>query len=193
LEETIKKQVSTPYAFRRFLEWAAVITNLLFTLLYLNQIEWAFVMGILGPMFLLVLSWSEKLYAEPVMQLVYIISALVGWYQVQGGWTQLYLSLQVHAMLFAGATGVALLWGLGLKRYTAANFPMLDAMTASWGVLATWLMMYQVPACWLYLMAVNALSIFIYFRRRLYMAACMFVLYLIMTVDGYFQLHWFEL
>jgi nicotinamide mononucleotide transporter len=96
-------------------------------------------------------------------------------------------------MLFAGATGVALLWGLGLKRYTAANFPMLDAMTASWGVLATWLMMYQVPACWLYLMAVNALSIFIYFRRRLYMAACMFVLYLIMSVDGYFQLHWFEL
>jgi nicotinamide riboside transporter PnuC len=91
------------------------------------------------------------------------------------------------------SSGLGILWGLGLKRYTSANFPLIDALMSGWGMLATWLMMYQVHTCWLYLMAVNALSIFIYFRRRLYLAACMFVLYFIMSIDGYFQLHWFEL
>ena len=179
--------------FRRFLEWAAVITNLLFTLFYLNRIEWAFAMGILGPALLLVLSWREKLYAEPVLQAVYIASAVVGWLNVQDGWLQWQIELRTHVALFFASVALAIVWGATLKRHTQANFPILDAFVASWGMLATWLMMYQVHACWLYLMAVNSLSIFIYFRRRLFIAACMFVLYFIMSIDGYFQLHWFEL
>ena len=150
-------------------------------------------MGIIGPALLLLLSWKEKLYAEPVLQVVYILSAIVGWYNVQSGWQPWQIDSGTHVVLFSITIAVALVWGAVLKRYTEANFPILDAFMASWGMLATWLMMYQVHACWLYLMAVNFLSIFIYFRRRLFLAACMFVLYFIMSIDGYFQLHWFEL
>jgi nicotinamide mononucleotide transporter len=178
---------------RPILEWAAVISNVSFTILYLNQNEWAFFLGIIGPVLLMVLSWRERLYAEPVLQVVYILSAVVGWFNVQSGWKQWQISLGVQIMLFTLSILLALVWGNALKRFTKANFPMLDALVASWGMLATWLMMFQVHSCWLYLMAVNVLSIFIYFRRRLFMVACMFVLYLIMSVDGYLQLHWFEL
>ena len=177
----------------KILEWSAVLANLAFTVLYLNKSEWAFPMGIVGPILLMSLSLREKLYAEPVLQVVYVISALVGWYNVQSGWSQLQIGTTLQVLLFALSSALALFWGLALKRYTSANFPLLDAFAAAWGVLATWLMMYQIHSCWLYLIAVNALSIFIYFRRRLYWAACMFVLYLIMSIDGYFQLHWFEL
>lgn len=175
------------------LEWAAVISNVLFTVLYLNQSEWAFPMGIMGPLLLLALSWREKLYAEPVLQLVYIASAIVGWIHVQDGWHPLQINPGQHVLLFFLSIIVSFIWGAALKRYTRANFPRLDAFIASWGMLATWLMMFQVHACWLYLLAVNGLSIFIYYRRRLFIATCMFVLYFIMSVDGYFQLHWFEL
>jgi nicotinamide mononucleotide transporter len=177
---------------RRLLEWAAVICNVLFTVLYLNSNEEAFAMGILGPLFLLILCWREKLYAEPVLQLVYMISAVVGWYNVQGGWDQWHIARGTHVSLFLLSVGLAVVWGFVLQRYTSANFPKLDALVASWGMLATWLMMYQVHACWLYLIAVNVLSLFIYWKRRLYVAACMFVLYLVMAVDGYFALRWFE-
>jgi nicotinamide mononucleotide transporter len=175
------------------LEWAAVISNVLFTLFYLNESEWAFPMGILGPLFLMALSWREKLYAEPVLQFVYILSAVIGWFNVQGGWSQIQVSFETHILWFVLSTGLAIPWGLGLKRYTSANFPMMDALIACWGMLATWFMMYQVHECWLYLMAVNVLSFFIYFRRRLFTAACMFVFYFILSVDGYFRMHWFEL
>jgi nicotinamide mononucleotide transporter len=175
------------------LEWAAVISNVTFTILYLNQNEWAFLLGIIGPLLLMVLSWRERLYAEPVLQGVYILSAIVGWFNVQSGWKQWHITSGVQIMLFMLSILLAVAWGSALKRFTNANFPRLDALVAAWGMLATWLMMFQVHSCWLYLIAVNALSIFIYFRRRLYLAACMFVLYFIMSVDGYFQLHWFEL
>jgi nicotinamide mononucleotide transporter len=186
-------QVHSAAATKHVLEWSAVISNLLFTLFYLNESEWAFPMGVLGPLLLLVLSWREKLYAEPVLQIVYVVSAVVGWLNVQGGWSKWQIELEVHLFLFTLSVGIAIVWGGALKRFTSANFPYLDAMVASWGMLATWLMMYQVHACWLYLLAVNTLSIFIYFRRRLYVAACMFVLYFFLSIDGFFELHFFEL
>ena len=191
--ENLKTQSTSDSSLRRILEGIAVLSNLSFTVLYINESEWAFTMGILGPLFLFILSWREKLYAEPVLQIVYMLSAVVGWFNVQSGWSPLQLSIETHLVLFALSSGLGILWGLGLKRYTSANFPLIDALMSGWGMLATWLMMYQVHTCWLYLMAVNALSIFIYFRRRLFLAACMFVLYFIMSIDGYFQLHWFEL
>ena len=178
---------------KHVLEWSAVISNLLFTLFYLNESEWAFPMGVLGPLLLLVLSWREKLYAEPVLQVIYMASAIVGWLNVQGGWSKWQIGLEVHLFLFTLSVGIAIVWGGCLKRFTSANFPYLDALVASWGMLATWLMMYHVHECWLYLLAVNALSIFIYFRRRLNVAACMFVLYFFMSIDGFFELHFFEL
>jgi nicotinamide mononucleotide transporter PnuC len=193
LIENLKTQATSDSSQRRILEWVAVLSNLSFTVLYMNQSEWSFTMGILGPLFLLILSWREKLYAEPVLQVVYIVSAVVGWLNVQGGWSTLQLSLKTHLMLFFLSTGLALPWGLGLKRYTSANFPLMDALMASWGMLATWLMMYQIHECWLYLIAVNVLSFFMYFKRRLFAAACMFAIYFILSIDGYFRMHWFEL
>jgi nicotinamide mononucleotide transporter len=193
LNEKDNVQVHSGVSTKHVLEWSAVISNLLFTLFYLNESEWAFPMGVLGPLLLLVLSWREKLYAEPVLQIVYVVSAVVGWLNVQGGWSKWQIELEVHLFLFTLSVGIAIVWGGALKRFTSANFPYLDAMVASWGMLATWLMMYQVHACWLYLLAVNTLSIFIYFRRRLYVAACMFVLYFFMSIDGFFELHFFEL
>jgi nicotinamide mononucleotide transporter len=193
LIENLKTQATSDSSQRRILEWVAVLSNLSFTVFYLNESEWAFTMGILGPFFLLILSWREKLYAEPVLQAVYIVSAVVGWLNVQGGWSPLQLDFETHISLFVLSTGLALPWGIGLKRHTSANFPLLDALMACWGMLATWLMMYQIHECWLYLMAVNLLSFFIYFRRRLFVAACMFVFYFILSIDGYFRMHWFEL
>jgi nicotinamide mononucleotide transporter len=193
LKEESKTRLISYSSIRPVVEWVAVVSNLLFTILYLNQNEWAFFMGIAGPLLLIVLSWKEKLYAEPVLQGVYILSAIVGWFNVQSGWEQLQLNTAQHILLFTLSIALAFIWGLSLKRFTKANFPKLDALTASLGMVATWLMMYQVHACWLYLMAVNLLSIFIYFRRRLFIAAWIFVLYFIMSVDGYFQMHWCDL
>lgn len=193
MKESIKTRAVSDSSWRWMLEWAAVLSNVSFTILYLNQSQWAFPMGIVGPLLLLVLSWREKLYAEPVLQVVYIISAIVGWLNVQNGWQQWHVQLEVHLVLFVLSTGLAMVWGIGLKRFTSANLPFLDALVASWGMLATWLMMYQVHACWLYLLAINALSIIIYFRRRLFVAACMFVVYFFMSLDGFLELHWFEL
>jgi nicotinamide mononucleotide transporter len=91
------------------------------------------------------------------------------------------------ALVFALGLGVLLM------RKTNAMMPYLDSLITALGIAGTWLMMYQVHACWLYLLVVNLLSIFLFYSRRLYAATLMFVLYFILSIDGYFTMHWFEL
>lgn len=184
---------SNGYSLRKTLEVLAVLCNLLFTILFLNESPLAFVFGIIGPALLLVLCWKERLLAEPALQLSYILSAVIGWFNVQAGWVSAEITQKAHLFILLGSTVAAMVWGYLLKQRTNAYFPFLDAWVATLGISATWLMMYQVHESWLYLMVVNAASIFMYSRRRLYIASCMFVLYLFMSFDGYYHMHWFEL
>ena len=102
-------------------------------MLYLNSNEAAFAMGILGPLLLLILSWREKLYAEPVLQLVYMISAVVGWYNVQSGWEQWHIGTGTHVLLFLLSVSLAVVWGFVLQRYTSANFPQVGCASGFLG------------------------------------------------------------
>lgn len=177
----------------RVLEWLAVLSNLAFTVLYLNHSAWSFFFGVLGPLLLLWIGLRSRLYADPLLQVVYVISAVVGYFNVSEGWYALSIGAVSHGLILL--LTLVFTWGLGtlLRRKTNAAMPYVDSLTTALGIVGTWLMMYQVHACWLYLMAVNVLSIFLFYRRRLYAATLMFVLYFILSVDGYFTLHWFEL
>ncbi len=191
---TMKTNVNVDFKTQsRAPEWLAVLCNLAFTVMYLNQSSWSFFFGIVGPLLLLWVGLRNLLYADALLQLVYITSSVVGFWNVSDGWQPTSLTGAQHLFILFGSGAFAAVLGALLKRKTNAALPYLDSLTTAFGIAGTWLMMYQVHACWLYLMAVNALSIFIFYRRRLYAATLMFVVYLVLSIDGYFTLHWFEI
>jgi nicotinamide mononucleotide transporter len=177
----------------RILEISAVGMNLAFTVLYLNQSIWAFFFGIMGPAALLILGVRRKLYADPVLQVVYMLSAVVGFWNIAQGWSPVVLAPSSHIWILVACAAVSLIWGYLLRTHTQAASPYLDALISVLGIVATWLMMFQVQACWSYLLVVNALSIFLFLKRRLFLTALMFALYFVMSIDGFFELHWFDL
>lgn len=171
----------------RWLEIIAVIFNLLYTLLYLRDSQWCFLFGVLGPALLFILCKQKKIYADAGLQLVYIALALYGWWGSADGWQTQHFSVHTHLLLVLCAGGVATAVGFLLKRHTDAQLPFLDSMIATFSVVATALMMLFVPENWLYFIAINTLSIVLYFRRKLYWASFMFVIYLLLAIEGYFN------
>lgn len=175
-----------------FVEWGAVVANLLYTFLYIQGSSSCFLWGILGPLLLLVLCVNRKLYADSFLQVVYVGLAIYGWtHWGQAGWEQQAYSGIAHCCFI----GIALLGGLAigflLKKYSNAQLPFVDSIIMAGFLVATWLMMNFVHENWLYFIVLNAASIVLYTNRRLHKTAVLFAIYLLMSIDAYWHLGFF--
>lgn len=177
----------------RVLELLAVVFNLLYTLLYLQQNSWCFLFGIVGPALLFALCIRTKIYADAGLQLVYAALAAYGWLHSANQWSEQHWTLQAHLLvLLIGIAVWLIVWQI-LKFKTDGSSPLLDSFCSVFALVGTVLMINFVHENWLYFIAVNAVSIVLYFNRKLYLATLMFALYLLMAIDGYFLLGIFAL
>jgi nicotinamide mononucleotide transporter len=174
-------------------ELVAVVCNLLFTWFYLNANPVCYAFGIAGPVLFGVLCYSRKIYAEILLQAVYVTMAVYGWLSLGQGWQEQIWTLATHVVLIAVGTLAVIGAGKWLSAKTDARLPYLDATTTVFGIIGTWAMVNYVHANWLYFIGINALSVVLYSRRKMYLGALMYALYFLMAIDGYFRLHWFSL
>jgi hypothetical protein len=92
--------------FRIFwIEFFAVIFNLLFTFLYLKGNVWCYVFGVLGPFMFIYLCYSKKLYSETFLQVFYVAMAIYGFFNLGNEWHIDHWPIQKHIpYLISGVT-----------------------------------------------------------------------------------------
>lgn len=170
------------------LELSAVLFNLLYTWLYLQQNQWCFLFGILGPVLLLFVCFRARIYADAALQLVYIGLAVYGWWASESEWKEGFWTMGQHLVLFSLSIFLWITTWQVLRKKTNAASPLADSFCSVFALSGTLLMMNFVHANWLYFIVVNSVSLLLYFNRKLYFAAAMFLVYLVMAIDGYFRL-----
>jgi nicotinamide mononucleotide transporter len=175
----------------RIIELIAVALNLLFTYFYLKGNEVCFLFGIVSPVLFVYLTWQKKIYADTLLQIFYIGIAIYGLVNWGGEWKKIHWSTTTQLYYIAAGICISLLSGYLLRKNTDAALPYLDSFITTFAIIATWQMMNFVHENWLYFIAINATSVFLYVKRKLYIGALMFVIYLLMSFDGYFELNIF--
>jgi nicotinamide mononucleotide transporter len=171
------------------LEILAVTSNLLFTFLYLRGVKECFVFGLLGPMLLGILCFRRKLYAETFLQIIYVLSTIIGLINFSNsGFSAREFSGINHLILISSGVIIVFISGYFLKKNTDAQLPYIDSVTTVYGIIGTILMMFFIHENWLYFIFINAISIFMYFKRRMVLSSLMYLLYLVMSLDGYFYI-----
>jgi nicotinamide mononucleotide transporter len=91
----------------------------------------------------------------------------------------------VHGKAIVGLGIIAGILGWLMARYSPASFPYLDALTTVFAVFATYLVAKKVLENWLYWIAIDALSIYLYLEKDLTPTALLFMLYVIIASYGY--------
>jgi nicotinamide mononucleotide transporter len=174
-------------------EALAVILSLAYTFLYLRgAVPLAYYPAIVGSGLFVFLCWQKRIYAESVLQLFYVGLAIYGIFATEGDWKIIRWPLESHLPWLAAGALLTFLTGLALHRFSDAKTPYLDAFTTIFSLIATWLMVNYVIENWLYWIVIDTVAIFLYAFRRLYLSALLFVLYLLMAIDGYFDtITWF--
>ena len=79
----------------------------------------------------------------------------------------------------------ALLSGYWLAENSDAAFPYLDSLTTWASLLCTWMVVKKVLENWLYWIAIDTLSIWLYWQKGLYPTVALFALYVVIAVFGY--------
>ncbi len=172
----------------KVLEAIAVALSLLYTFLYLvNILPSAFIPAAIGAVIFIYLCYRKEIFAEAFLQFFYVIMALAGFYFFYYGYPIGSWGIYHNLILISASTIVTIIVGKYLKEKTKSKMPFIDAFTTVFSLGATWLMVINVQDCWYYWVAINSVSIYLYYMRDLKIGAFLFLVYLLMSIDGCFE------
>lgn len=143
--------------------------------------------GIVGCALFAVLFHDAQLYADALLQLFFIGTSVYGWRL----WSSTpdasalnvtHVPLPALARSFLLAIVVALAYGYVLNRFTDAYSPFLDSLVLALSVLAQLLLMKRRYESWWIWILVNALSVFLFSSRGLWVTSVLYAGFLINAV-----------
>lgn len=153
---------------------------------------WNFPLGILNSLILGLVFLDQRLFADSSLQLVFIALSARGWLQwaapagaqvkaFQPTCWQEQIRLLLAAMLMAAA-----LWLLLVQLRDTA--PPLDALITALSLCAQWQLNKRQTSSWLWWIAVDLISAPLYWSRGLPLIAGLYVIFLLICVQGLW--HW---
>lgn len=171
-------------------EWIAVATGVIYVLLIMRQRRLGWVFGGVSAAILMVLAARARLPMNALLQASYVIAAFYGWWS----WSR---STQVqpitfwrprgHLLVLAACVLVSLLLARLLAMDGVSAFPFTDSLVACAGLAATWMVARVYIENWLYWIAVDTVSLYLFFSQGLVVASLLYVLFLVIAVVGFFN------
>ncbi len=174
-------------------EAVAVGLSLAYLLLAMRNSLWCWPAAFISTLIFTLLFWEFALLMESALNLYYMAMAGYGFWQWRQGGTQgqalpmQRFSLTSHALIVAACSALSLAVGYYMDNFTHADLPYPDAATSCFAVVTTWMVARRVVENWLYWIVIDAVSIFIFLHKGLWLTAMLFVVYTLLAIGGYFN------
>ncbi len=137
------------------------------------------------------LFWKARLYADAVLQLVYLALSVYGWYEWLYGGTQ-HSPLQVTRATrrhWAILAPLFLVGGVGLgavlARYTDSPVPYFDALLTTASLVAQWMMTRKLLENWIIWILADLVYVPLFIQRGLPFTAVQYAVFLGLAAVGY--------
>jgi nicotinamide mononucleotide transporter len=132
---------------------------------------------------------QAHLYMESTLNAFYAAMAVYGfrqWQQGEGGRALAVCRWPItrHLAGFLCVVALSAVSSYFLRRFTPAAWPFVDSMVTWSSVFATFLVARKVYENWHWWLVIDAVSLCLYFTRRLYLTMALFGLYLVLIVIG---------
>ncbi len=177
-----------------WIELFAVLFGILLSIaVYCNtrEVVWGWPLGIVSVILSAILFYDVRLYADWVLQVIYVVLGFYGWYVwLYGSSKQSALSVsrlsrnRLPTLLVMGGVGMLII-GYLFDRYTDAELVYWDAFTTSFSLVGQYLLARKKIENWLLWIVVDAVASGIYVYKELYLIALLYFLYLGLAVYGY--------
>lgn len=173
-------------------EAAAVSLGIAYVILAARENIWCWPAALISTAIFSWLFWDVSLLMESALNVYYLGMAIYGWWSWSNtnshqakeihSW-----SVKRHALCIGAIFALALVSGLLLSRYTGAALPFLDSLTTWAAVITTYMVAQKVLENWLYWIVIDAISIYLYIDRELYLTALLFFSYVFIAAYGWYS------
>ncbi len=137
------------------------------------------------------LFWEARLYADSVLQLVYLSLSVYGWWAwLHGGAARGALRVsrgtrRLWVLTLPATIGAGLALGAFLERHTDSPVPFLDALLTTTSLLAQWMMTRKVLENWVLWIVVDIVYVPTFVARGLPWTALQYGVFLILAWMGF--------
>lgn len=181
----------------QFMEYFGFVTGLLYLIWEIRQNNLMWVVGILSAIAYAVVFAQSALWAAMLFQVYYFfvsIYGLISWRRdkklMAAAPSITYRVIPLRSLFVSGVACVlifaAIYWLLA--RFTGDPMPVLDAVVATLGIVATYWLGKSYIHQWLLWVAVNVLSVCMFVSQDLYLTAFLYILYTLCAFYGF--VHW---
>lgn len=189
----ILQAITSAWAVTSQLEIVSVVFGLIYIILAARENIWCWPAAFIGTATAIFLFWDASLLMESALNVYYLLMAIFGWWQWQYGSKQkneLSISswnLRPHLIVIGLITSLTFFSGYLLASNTTAALPYVDSFTTWGAVITTWMVTRKVLENWLYWIAIDAVCVWLYSERGLYLYALLFAAYTVIAIFGYFN------
>lgn len=175
-----------------YVEGVAVVTSFLCVWFYTRQNVWSWPLTIVSAVLYIFVFFQARFYAQMVLQGVYIIISIYGWYQWLYGGAQ-HSALKVSRVTRATALVLAgiVVVGTGVVAYVLATYttnaaiPFWDALTTVMSLTAQWMLAKKILENWLVWIVADIIYVGMFVYQGLYLTAILYAGFLVLAILGF--------
>lgn len=173
--------------FTQAVEVLSVCFNIAFIILLTKELKVCWIFGTIGSLLATYVFYSTGYFSETILYLFYSVVGIYGYiYWDKKNKTEFKISRAKPVQLLIWIiSGVVAGLGLGyLMSHTEASKPYYDAMSTSFGIIATFLELYKYFAAWSFWICINAYTIWLYGIKELNFLAFQMIVFTILSIYG---------
>ena len=171
------------------IEWLAVVTSVIYVILAAKRLILCWFFAFVGSCLFVYLCYIGDLYIESILQLFYVVMAVVGWITwkkassensniKKWGMNNHFLNIVISGI-------VAFILGYIFDNYTNQANPYVDAFTTCYSLSATFMVTRKILGNWIYWIVIDVVSVYLYAQRDYNLTAVQYGLFSILAVFGY--------
>ena len=173
------------------LEIIAVLLSAIAVWLTVRQNLLCWPLGLISVLMYAWVFFDVKLYSDMLLQLIYAVLQLYGWWQWRRGGEQHsgrhVTSLPGQQLLLSLALGISggVLLGYLMATHTDAAAPWLDAALTAFSLVAQVWMAQKRLECWPLWIVLDVMYISLFINKELYLTAVLYAVFTLLAVAGW--------
>ncbi len=175
-------------------EIIGTLLGLLFLYFEIKQSKWLWPVGLFSSLMYIYVFFISKFYADMGLQFYYVFISIYGWFR----WSAVKestkkelpvvnLSMNLFIKLLLASLLIYLAISFILVNFTDSPLPYWDSFTTALSIVATWMLARKILQQWLLWVAVNFVSMCLYFYKELYPTVILFAIYTVLAFYGYYK------